>query len=92
MKPLAKPDSISKWACERCGALHDYEDSAVECCPNLVVQIWLCGTCKEEYGSRDSADECCEEQFPEPDLTEQVIRQDLSAEELEALGQLRLIP
>lgn len=74
---------IAQWRCHDCGELHDDEDEARECCP--PEEVYLCPSCDEQYRHEIEARACCpvDPDAPPPMPT---------AQELESLGQMRLIP
>ena len=76
------PDIESKWRCEDCGLLHEWEDDAVDCCPVEVSEVFICPLCSDDYASKIEAKECCEHE----EDTEQTPTQ----AELEAAGQSRM--
>lgn len=47
------------YECPRCYATHDFESSAVECCP--PSQKWRCDSCQEVHYDEDEAENCCPE-------------------------------
>ena len=86
---------VKKWRCSKCGATHADLWNAQNCCwPTLV---YICPECAEEYSSLAEANECIEEHIQ--GRSDLILKQadfvfeenSLKAEELEALGQLRLI-
>ncbi|MBS1143389.1 MAG: hypothetical protein H6R14_795 [Proteobacteria bacterium] len=73
-----------KYQCCECGDIHDDEDDARECCAPRIKEVFVCPQCKEVFDDEDEAIECC-------DLPEGFeIRPSLI--ELEAAGQMRLLP
>ena len=74
-----------KWKCDHCDELHDYEEDAVDCCAPTISERWVCPECGDDYRTEAEAIECCEhdDDAPPPPPT---------AEELEAAGQMRLLP
>ena len=73
----------SHWRCEGCSEVFSDEDVARDCCP--PEQVYLCPVCDESYRHEAEARACCPfaPQAPPPGPTPQ---------ELEAMGQLRLLP
>ena len=47
------------YECPSCYATHDFESSAVECCP--PSQKWRCGICRKVHSDEDEAENCCPE-------------------------------
>lgn len=72
------------WKCSKCGDVHDDEEDAYECCRPAVVAGWLCPACNEFHVRKQDALDCCAD--------ESLLPRQLTADELEAAGQLRLIP
>lgn len=74
-----------KWKCHECGEIHDDDDSANDCCRPEVSDGYVCPVCADWHREEDNALECCgyDEDDPTPPP---------SKLELEAAGQLRLIP
>lgn len=71
------------WQCSECGELHGYEDDAQECCRPDVKRVFVCTECESDYATEEEASACCADaEEPVPP----------SAEELEAAGQMRLLP
>ncbi len=73
------------WKCHECGEIHDDEDSTYECCRPDVSEGYLCPECADFHRSEANALACCEHDpdAPPPPPT---------AAELEAAGQLRMVP
>lgn len=73
------------WQCDECCSDYDNEDDARECCPTKVIEGYICPVCKKFHDDAAEAIDCCDwnPDGPPPPL---------SALELEAAGQLRLIP
>lgn len=73
-----------KWRCDQCYDVHDFEDSAAECCPPEISEGYECPVCFDWHSTEANALDCCgyDEDAPPPPPT---------AAELEAAGQLRLI-
>ena len=74
----------SKWRCLNCRMVHDEEFEAEECCPVEIREVWICPTCGDVFNDQAEAIACHDfdpEYVPPP-----------SAAELEAAGQLRLVP
>jgi len=74
-----------QWRCDECNELHEYEDEAADCCPPNISKVYLCPVCAEAYAREAQARECHpgDPDAPPPPPT---------AQELEAAGQLRLLP
>lgn len=76
-----------KWKCHECRTIHDDEDSAHECCQPEVSEGYLCPECRVWHETESKALDCCghteDEDAPPPRP---------STAELEAAGQLRLLP
>lgn len=74
----------TKYQCDTGGEIHDEEYDAEDCCPNPYSELYFCPTCNAIYDEIELAKECCSDDvlhdFPP------------TPEELEALGQQRLIP
>lgn len=72
------------WQCDRCGDVHDDEDDARACCAPDVIAGYTCPLCATFHTGDAAALECCgwDPDKPIPP----------TALELEAAGQLRLIP
>ncbi len=73
----------AQFPCRWCDELHDDEDEAILCCSTSIDAIYTCPICKERHPAEKLAIDCCgfdPETNPAP----------ISAEELEAHGQLRL--
>ena len=75
----------SKWQCNECRELHEWEDDAAECCRPSISEVYCCPICCDTHIRERDAFECCEHDPNEPEIH-------LSAIELERMGQLRLIP
>lgn len=72
---------IKKYRCDQCLDLHEYEEAALECCPNEISEVYVCPACGDDYRTSEDAHECCDlggEELPP------------TAAELEAAGQLRI--
>ena len=74
----------SVFKCGECGEIHDEENEAVECCQPNISEGFLCPVCQEFFFDEESALACHEvdEDFVPPP----------TAAELEAAGQMRLLP
>lgn len=70
------------YRCDNCDSLYENEDEAYDCCPQSVSVRWVCPVCESAHSSEDEAESCCPSDGPPP----------LTAAEMEAAGQLRLIP
>lgn len=74
-----------KYKCCECGDLHDDLDDARECCVPRVEEVFLCPICQAPHNEEEDAIDCCgfDPDGPPPPP---------SAAELEAAGQMRLLP
>jgi len=74
-----------KYKCCECDETHDYVDDARECCAPRVEEAFLCPICQAPHNEEVDATDCCgfDPDGPPPPP---------SAVELEAAGQLRLLP
>lgn len=72
------------WRCGDCETVHANEDDARECCAPLIDGGFLCPICRGFLLREEDAIACCD-LYPDKPITP-------SALELEAAGQLRLIP
>ena len=79
----AEPEQM--WQCGRCDELHDDEYAAHECC-SQVCEVWICPTCGKDHDTRNDALICADR---DADAGVVVLPTPL---ELEAAGQLRLLP
>lgn len=79
----AKPEQ--KWQCGRCGDLHDDDYDALACCAH-ACEVWICTTCGKDHDTRNDALSCADRDV---DAGVVVLPTPL---ELEAAGQLRLLP
>lgn len=79
---LAKPPLA--WQCDRCGEVHDDEAAAREYCAPAIIDGYTCPLCGTFYTGDAAALDCCgwDPDMPIPP----------TAAELEAAGQMRLIP
>lgn len=74
-----------KFRCHDCGDLHDTYSDAEYCCPPPPPkQVFACPECQDYYDDERSAAECC-------GVSEGELHAPTHAE-LEAAGQMRLIP
>jgi len=73
-----------KWRCNECGTVHEDEDDASDCCQPSITKGYICPTCETFYIEEDEAIACCQV------TAEEVIH--VTAQELEAAGQVRLLP
>lgn len=73
------------WRCDECGTVHKDEDYARDCCRPTVTEGYVCATCETFYNEEDEAIACCALDAPEE-------QRPPTAEELEAAGQVRLLP
>lgn len=74
-----------KYKCCKCGDVHNDADDAEDCCRPLIIEVWACPLCREEHSDEREALSCCDydPDGPLPPPT---------AAELEAMGQIRLLP
>lgn len=74
-----------KWQCDACSSVHDFEDDAEDCCKPRVIEGYACPICLDFHRREEAALDCCgfDPDAPPPPP---------SAAELEAAGQLRLLP
>lgn len=73
----------SKWRCDECGELYDWQFAAQDCCQPQTSEVYVCPVCEDEHMQECEALECCGHDMdahPPP-----------SARELEAMGQIRLV-
>ena len=72
------------WRCGDCLTVHDNELDAQECCPPKIDEGYTCPLCGDFHLAEEAALECCgwDPDMPVPP----------TAAELEAAGQMRLIP
>lgn len=78
-----------KHRCCECGTLHDFYDDAATCCVPQVEEVFVCLDCGDWHRVKHEAEACCCDGDPDerqPQLPALTIAQ------LEALGQLRLVP
>ena len=76
----------ARYRCHGCAELHEDDWDAQNCCP--PEKVYACSVCDQDYFLPDDAESCCpEEEGNDPDALPFI-----SHVELEALGQLRLIP
>lgn len=71
-----------KWVCNKCNAVHDTQDDARECCAPKVCKVYVCPGCHMLHDSPDDALSCCGDALPSLP----------TADELEASGQMRIVP
>jgi hypothetical protein len=76
-----------KWRCGGCGKVHDDRSDARICCIRYahVYEAYICPVCSDNHVTEQEAIDCCgfdPDAPPSPP----------SVEELEAAGQLRLVP
>lgn len=76
------------YECMECMTKHSFEDDARECCMPRVREIFVCQDCGDGYHEQADAEACCvdgdavcTDRPPIP-----------TADHLEAMGQLRLVP
>ena len=73
-----------RWRCDECGTLYYGRTSARECCQPSITLGYVCPTCETFYIEKDEAIACCQTTAEELIL--------VTAQELEAAGQGRLLP
>ena len=78
-------DPNKAWRCDECGTCHLHRRSAIDCCEPTVTEGYVCATCETFYEEEDKAIACCVQVEPEE-------QRPPTAEELEAAGQVRLLP
>lgn len=72
------------WRCGECFTVHDDEDDARDCCPQRIEEGYACPVCGE-FHEEEAAAIACHDWDPDRPISPTVL-------ELEAAGQLRLIP
>lgn len=74
-----------KWRCGECLEIHDSDLAAMECCAPDIQSGYPCPVCDAWHYKESAAVECCgfDENAPPPAPC---------AAELEAAGQMRLLP
>lgn len=72
------------WRCDDCYTVHDDDDDARECCAPEIIAGYTCPLCRDFHTREADAIACCDWDPDKPIPP--------SARELEAAGQLRLIP
>lgn len=79
-----------KYRCDECGTLYDFEDDAHTCCPPSVSAVFVCLECGDWHNEKHEAEACCRDD----DTAEEGRLQPPvpTTAQLEARGQLRLIP
>lgn len=74
-----------KYQCPECGDLHDDIDEAEDCCPrDCPMQVFVCPECDSVNAIYEDAVGCC--------AAEEETMHMASPAELEAAGQMRLLP
>ncbi len=73
------------WECTACGKYYDSEDEAAECRCHWVKAWYVCPVCQDSYQKEDECMIC----ITSHDDAQPVM---VTAEELEAAGQERLMP
>lgn len=81
-----------QWKCGECCSLHNSEDGAIDCCPVKITEVYVCPVCDEDHEEETDALSCCPHPEADPDADPLEIPRGPTGSELEALGQLRLIP
>ena len=73
------------WRCNECGTVHEDEDDARDCCQPSITEGYICAVCAVFHMDEDVAIDCCADiDLDGPRLP--------TPRELEAAGQLRLLP
>lgn len=73
------------WRCNECGTPHEDEYDAKDCCQPSITEGYICAVCAEFHVAEDVAIDCCADiDLDGPRLP--------TPRELEAAGQLRLLP
>lgn len=49
------------WQCTECDEIHDYEDSAINCCKPEILTLFKCTACDTVHDLPSSAKKCCTE-------------------------------
>jgi hypothetical protein len=80
-----------KWRCHECGTLHDFEDDAHTCCRPQVSKVYVCQDCGDDHREKSEAVACCCDDDATSEERQQQVPRPTTAQ-LEALGQLRLVP
>ena len=80
-------EPAQKWECGDCGDLHDCDLDALECCKE-IHEVWVCPICDDKHDTRDDALNCAAADLDASDGIIVVA----TPLELEAAGQLRLLP
>ena len=75
---------IAAWRCDECDTVHEDEDAARECCQPRTSSGYTCEDCGTFHLMKETAIACCQDEPEEPHTP--------TGEELEAAGQLRLLP
>ena len=73
-----------KWRCDNCGARHARESDAGYCCRPSITKGYICPTCETFHIEEYAAIACCQAEHEAPPTP--------TAQELEAAGQVRLLP
>lgn len=80
---MNKPSAA--WRCDECDFVHENEDEARECCYPNITEGYTCAVCDEFHFCEESAITCCDHiDIDGPRLP--------TPRELEAAGQMRLLP
>ncbi len=79
-----------RWRCESCGELHGFEDDAYECCRPAISERFICPECGDDFRTADSALDCLTAHQADDDADAPIHL--VTAAELEAAGQMRLVP
>jgi len=85
----------SRYRRMECGGMYSFKDDARECCPPQVCAVFVCLDCGDWHHEKTEAESCCidspDERIDSPD-ERQAQAPIPSTAQLEAMGQLRLIP
>ena len=76
-----------KYMCDACGDVHDFEDDAADCCRPKIVLGYQCPVCRDFHPREEAALDCCADLAINGGVPPMP-----TAAELEAAGQLRLLP
>jgi hypothetical protein len=68
--------------------MYSFENDARECCPPQVCEVFVCLDCGDWHHEKTEAESCCTDSPDERQAHPPIP----SAAQLEALGQLRLVP
>jgi hypothetical protein len=80
---------ILQYECKACGEFHETEDYAAECSCHGIIEWFRCPVCDDHFRRREECEECISSHDEAPSSIDAPV---VTAEELEAAGQQRLIP